>query len=132
VPTPSPWTDFDSISQGMSKFQAPVSNIWSEMAATDAPTDRERERERKRDKDKCIPVTTKRHIVGVEVEKHSLLISAPHEHSGQSPAQAGSSLGKDPPEPIRSLCGAQRLCELWRKRTLVPTRIRPRIIPPLA
>jgi hypothetical protein len=27
VPTPSPWTDFDSISQGMSKFQAPVSNI---------------------------------------------------------------------------------------------------------
>jgi len=44
----------------------------------------------------------KRHIGGVEVEKHSLLISAPHGHSGQSPAQAASPLRKKPPEPIKA------------------------------
>ena len=36
MPTPSPCTDFDYTSQDMSKFQAPVSNIWSDMAARDA------------------------------------------------------------------------------------------------
>jgi len=48
------------------------------------------------DKDKFIPVTTKWHIGGVEVEKNSL-ISAPHGHNGQSQAQAASPLRKEPP-----------------------------------
>ena len=93
------WADFDYFSQGISKFLAPVSNIWSDTAVADV------RKHTHTDEGKFVPFKTKSHIAGMKTEKYCFLILAPHRHSCQSQVPAASSLGKENPEPYKSPYG---------------------------